>query len=210
VTFPSLELEAELLKKYSAVIGMDEVGRGSLAGPVAVAALVLTNEQLSGQPVLLQDSKLVRETRRAELAVQARAWGRYAIAMVDAQLIDEHGIISALGRAGQACLEQLSLGDSVVILDGNQNWLERKDTVARTKADRDCASVAAASIIAKVERDSLMIELAEKYPDYGFDSNKGYSSAQHIEALRRRGPCQIHRRSWLKKSLARACSSWPE
>ncbi len=200
--FPTLDLETELLNSHSAVVGMDEVGRGSLAGPVAVAAFVVTSRQLVGQPANLQDSKLIRENKRLDLANLTRQWGRYAVAMVDAQLIDEHGIIAALKRAGEECLEKLSLQDYALVLDGNQNWLERSDTIVRTKADRDCASVSAASIIAKVERDALMVQLAEVYPQYGFASNKGYSSAYHIEALKKHGPSEIHRKTWLSGILS--------
>ena len=202
VTFPTLELETELLKKFPVVIGMDEVGRGSLAGPVAVAAFAVTNEQLSGQPARLQDSKLVREKERSGLALEAKAWGRFAVSMVNAELIDQHGIIFALRTAGQQCLAQLSLSQYTVILDGNQNWLELENVRVKTKADRDCASVAAASIIAKVERDELMVNLSETYPHYGFESNKGYSSAFHIEALKKHGPSEIHRKTWLSGILS--------
>ena len=202
MTFPTLELETELLDKYQFVVGMDEVGRGSLAGPVAVAAFVLTLDKLNGQPQALQDSKLIRENKREKLAEETRAWGAHAIAMVDAHLIDQHGIIAALKKAGQECLANLDLQNFAVILDGNQNWLEMENATIRTKADRDCASVAAASILAKVERDALMVRLAERYPEYGFESNKGYSSDFHIEALRRHGPSDVHRKTWLSGILS--------
>ncbi len=202
MTFPTLELETELLKTHQAIIGIDEVGRGSLAGPIAVAAFVLTSERLGEQPANLKDSKLIREAKRAEVAGEVRSWGEYAVSFVDAEFIDRSGIIAALRRAGLECLEKLALENSAILLDGNQNWLELKNVTIRTKADRDCASVAAASVIAKVERDQLMIQMSEKYPQYGFESNKGYSSDFHIQALRSFGPCEIHRKTWLSEILS--------
>jgi ribonuclease HII len=202
VTFPTLDLEIELLKTHSAVIGIDEVGRGSLAGPIAVAAFVLTEDQIPNQPKSLQDSKLIRESKRSDVANLARAWGDYAVSLVEAEFIDQHGIIAALKRAGLDCLSRLDTTNSAIVLDGNQNWLELTDVRVRTKADRDCASVSAASILAKVERDALMVEMAKKYPDYGFESNKGYSSDFHIQALRTIGPSDIHRKTWLSNILS--------
>jgi ribonuclease HII len=202
VTFPTLELEIELLKTHSAVIGIDEVGRGSLAGPIAVAAFVLTQDQVINQPKSLQDSKLIRESKRQEVADQARAWGNYSISFVDAQFIDQHGIIAALKSAGLECLARLDTTNCAIVLDGNQNWLELPGVMVRTKADRDCASVAAASILAKVERDALMVDLAKKYPGFAFESNKGYSSDFHIQALRTLGPTDIHRKTWLSNILS--------
>ncbi len=202
MTFPTLELERELLKKHSAVIGIDEVGRGSLAGPIAVGAFVLTKEQLENQPESLQDSKLIRENKREAVAELALAWGRNSVGFVEADLIDEHGIVHALKTAGLISLSNLEIEDSVILLDGNQNWLEKQNVIIRTKADRDCASVAAASVIAKVSRDRRMTELAISYPQYGFESNKGYSSPSHIQALREFGPCEIHRKTWLTNILS--------
>jgi ribonuclease HII len=202
VTFPTLDFEAELLADYPAVIAIDEVGRGSLAGPVAVGAFLMTREQLAQVPQGLQDSKLIRESKRPELAQRVMTWGRSTVAFVSANEIDQHGIISCLKTAGLNCLEQLAVPEAIILLDGNQNWLEQSKVLTRVKADRDCAAVSAASIIAKVRRDSLMIELHEKYPLYDFASNKGYSSPGHIQALRTHGPSEIHRKTWLSKILS--------
>lgn len=202
MTFPSLELERELLKKHSVVIGIDEVGRGSLAGPIAVGAFVLSRNQLENQPIDLQDSKLIRENKREQVAEAARAWGRSAVGFVDADAIDQHGIVAALRSAGLIALSDLEAEDSIILLDGNQNWLEKKNVLIRTKADRDCASVAAASVIAKVSRDALMSNLSPRYPQYDFHSNKGYSSPSHIRAIREYGACEIHRKSWLSNILS--------
>lgn len=202
MTFPTLDFEAELLADYPAVIAIDEVGRGSLAGPVAVGAFLMTREQLAKVPQGLQDSKLIRESKRPELAQRVMTWGRSTVAFVNANEIDQHGIISCLKIAGLNCLEQLAVPEAIILLDGNQNWLEQSKVLTRVKADRDCAAVSAASIIAKVRRDSLMIELHEKYPLYDFASNKGYSSPGHIQALRTHGPSEIHRKTWLSKILS--------
>ena len=202
MSFPTLELEAQLLADFPAIIAMDEVGRGSLAGPVAVGAFVLTHEQLMAIPQGLQDSKLIRESKRPEIYDKVKLWGKSAVAFVSAQEIDQHGIISSLKTAGLSCLEQLALPDALILLDGNQNWLEQTRVKTKVKADRDCAAVSAASIIAKVSRDALMIELDQKYPEYDFASNKGYSSPSHIKALRTHGPSEIHRKTWLSKILS--------
>ena len=202
MSFPTLEFEAELLADHPAIIAIDEVGRGSLAGPVAVGAFVLTREQLMQVPEGLQDSKLIRESKRPEVAQRVRSWGKSAFAFVGAQEIDQHGIISCLKTAGLSCLEQLSVPDAIILLDGNQNWLEQSTVITKVKADRDCAAVSAASIIAKVSRDSMMIELNQIYPQYGFAANKGYSSPSHIQALRTHGPSEIHRKTWLSKILS--------
>jgi ribonuclease HII len=203
LTFPTLEFECKLLETHSVVIGIDEVGRGSLAGPLAVGAFVLTRELLEMQPSTLKDSKLIPEPNRASLAGEVRSWGRSAVEFVDAEIIDQHGIIHALRTAGLACLEKLNLTNPAILLDGNQNWLGLTSVTIRTKADRDCASVSAASIVAKVERDQLMTKLHEQYPEYDFASNKGYSSAIHIQALREHGPSPIHRKTWLTNILTK-------
>ena len=177
MSYPTLEFEAQLLADYPAIIAMDEVGRGSLAGPVAVGAFVLTLEQLVEIPQGLQDSKLIREPRRAEVSERVKQWGQHAVAFVSAQEIDQHGIISSLKTAGLSCLDKLAIPEALILLDGNQNWLEQTRVKTKVKADRDCAGVSAASVIAKVSRDALMIELDQKYPEYDFASNKSFDVA---------------------------------
>jgi ribonuclease HII len=136
--------------------------------------------------------------------------------MVSAAAIDERGIVDALATAGSQALERILQDQNlrqeiirdgaVILLDGSHNWLGPKssgiDVLVRTKADRDCVSVAAASVIAKVTRDNLMIELAQQVSGYGLDGHKGYASATHIEAVRRLGPSDQHRVTWLTKILA--------
>jgi ribonuclease HII len=202
VSFPTLDLEIQLLEKYSAIIAIDEVGRGSLAGPVAVGAFVLTKQQLENQPEGLQDSKLIKESRRQEMAERAKAWGESFVGFVGPDEIDSKGILKALQTAGNSCIEKLAVPNAIVLLDGNQNWLGLSNVITRVKADRDCASVSAASVIAKFSRDSLMIDLHQQYPEYDLASNKGYSSANHIMALKEHGPSEIHRKTWLGKILS--------
>ncbi|MFZ9743936.1 MAG: ribonuclease HII, partial [Aquiluna sp.] len=124
MSFPTLEFEKTLLEKHSAVIAIDEVGRGSIAGPVAVGAFILTKAQLTEIPAGLQDSKLVKENKRGELADRVRMWGKSSVSFVSAKEIDDHGIIRALQTAGKRCLEELVTENAVVLLDGNQNWLQ--------------------------------------------------------------------------------------
>ena len=204
MTFPSLDLERELLERFDAVIGIDEVGRGALAGPVGVGAFLLTRDMLRSLPASVRDSKLIAEKKRAEVAQAALAWGECGVGLCPVSTIEEKGISFALKTAGLDAIENLSAGNVVVLLDGSHNWLGEigLEVVVQTKADRDCGSVAAASVVAKVKRDALMTELAQDFPDYGWDSNKGYSSNAHIEAIRRLGPTKHHRTSWLEKILS--------
>ena len=204
MAFPSLDLERELLEKHDVVIGIDEVGRGALAGPVASGAFFLTAELLTGMPPELRDSKLVAEPKRAALAHEVANWGEARVGLSGAEFVDQRGIMAALKAAVADTLNDLRFSNPVILLDGSHNFLADLglEVVMRTKADRDCGSVAAAAISAKVARDSLMIELAKIYPGYGFEENKGYASAKHVEAIQSVGPCPEHRKSWLTKILA--------
>ena len=220
-TYPSLSLENELWASGSRfVIGMDEVGRGAIAGPVAVGVAVLDKNDPKAAmawPEKLCDSKLISEKVRNEIVAPVSDWVlNSAVGMVSAADIDASGIVAALASAGASALEQIFADaafrqevmrdGAVIILDGSHNWIGPKasglNVVVRTKADRDCVSVAAASVIAKVARDNLMIDLANKVPGYGLEGHKGYASATHIEAVRSLGPSREHRVTWLTKILA--------
>ena len=205
MTYPTLDFERSLLQECSAIIGIDEVGRGALAGPVGVGAFLLTPDLLDSQPETVRDSKLIAEAKRAAVAGEVKAWGRGSVGLAAVSVIEAEGINSALRHAALDALDKLKVKDAVVLLDGSHNWLEDVGmrVLVKTKADRDCGSVAAASIVAKVERDAIMTELAEDFPQYGWDSNKGYSSNSHIEAIQRFGPTQHHRTSWLEKILSK-------
>ncbi|MDP5025943.1 MAG: ribonuclease HII [Aquiluna sp.] len=204
MAFPSLDLERELLLTHDVVIGIDEVGRGALAGPVASGAFFLTADLLGGMPGDLKDSKLVPEGKRAGLAHEVANWGEARVGLCAAEYIDQRGIMAALKAAVIQTLQVVNYANPVILLDGSHNFLADLDiqVVMRTKADRDCGSVAAAAISAKVARDALMVELAKIYPGYGFEENKGYSSQRHIEAIQSSGPSPEHRKSWLTKILA--------
>ncbi len=211
VVDPTLETELSILATgANCVIGCDEVGRGALAGPVAVGLAVI-NASVAPIPAGLRDSKLLSERRREALAPLAVAWALHsAVGLASPQEIDSLGIIASLGLAGKRALAQLHLAGvdiqgSFVLLDGNDDWLNKAlntpiKVITRVKGDRDCGSVAAASVIAKVYRDRLMIEADAAMPGYGWASNKGYGSAGHLSAIASRGASELHRKSWLKIS----------
>jgi ribonuclease HII len=205
--FPNQAVEQALLGQHSLVIGLDEVGRGALAGSVSVGACAIDSTRLGNAPVGVQDSKLVAEPKRADLASAVRDWGIVAVGHASVFEIEQFGISRALRLAGERAVAALrvDLSDAVVLLDGSSNWMGAEATVpviTQVKADRDCTVVAAASLAAKVERDQMLIELAASDDRYGWQRNKGYSSAEHILALKNYGPTEHHRLSWLGKILA--------
>jgi ribonuclease HII len=217
---PSLSLESSFFETGTRfVIGIDEVGRGSIAGPVAVGVALIDNQrELQNWPVKLKDSKLLSEKTREEIFPLVSSWvSGWAVGMASVQEIETKGIVESLSLAGFRALEQmirdpalkeaLSRDGVQIILDGSHNWLGPKamglPVVAKTKADRDCVSVACASVLAKVIRDRHMVEIHEEHPAFGLASNKGYASESHIQALREQGPSPVHRLSWLTKILAR-------
>jgi ribonuclease HII len=165
----------------------------------------------------LADSKLLSQKEREALVEPIRNWVTdCAVGMVEASEIDSAGIIAALAKSAGRGLAALLSDPAVryaiardgatIILDGSHNWLGAEAgglaVVAQEKADRDCALVAAASVVAKVERDQLMARLAAEHPGYLLEGHKGYASAAHIEAVRRLGPSSVHRVTWLTKILA--------
>lgn len=206
---PTLEYEAALhARGHRYVIGCDEVGRGAIAGPVAVG-LAVVDAGVGAHPPGLRDSKMLAEKRREELAPLAAGWALFtAVGLASAEEVDRVGIIAALGLAGKRALVRLhelgaSVRESVILLDGSHDWLTPAlasplPVLTRIKADAMCASVAAASVVAKVHRDRLMIEADAATPGYGWSGNKGYGSAAHFEAIARLGATDLHRRTWLK------------
>lgn len=205
---PRLTLERRLLHDYPVVIACDEVGRGALAGPVAVGAAVLDPRRSRSRiPQGLRDSKLVPETRRADVAARAASWvSASAVGWASAREIDEVGIMRALGLAALRALGDLRAHavvpeQAVVLLDGNYDYISPSGGTGLAvrpvvKADRDCASAAAASVIAKVARDALMATLHDDLPVYDWARNKGYASAGHRAAIRAHGLSAHHRASW--------------
>lgn len=200
--------------------GVDEVGRGALGGPVSVGVVVV-DARVPTAPTGLRDSKLLTPQARTALVPRLRRWARaWAVGHASAAEIDAVGILCALRLAGERALEALPVMPRLVLLDGSYDWLTRP-TVAPSlfddepvsleaplavttmvKADLRCASVAAASVLAKTTRDAMMVELAQDHPSYGWADNKGYATAEHLDALRAVGPCMQHRRSWNVRALA--------
>lgn len=196
--------------------GVDEVGRGALAGPVSVGIAVVDVERqkpLAG----VRDSKLLSPAERERLDPLVRRWSvASAVGHASAQEIDSLGIIAALRLAGtRAWRDILASGTTpdLVLLDGSHNWLSPSEQLSlfgepvleaacdapvhtKIKADMQCLSVAAASVIAKVERDRMMRDLHAEYPDFGWDLNKGYATTLHRNVLRVAGPTPYHRVSW--------------
>ncbi len=249
---PSLRHERALLREgHRWVAGMDEVGRGALAGPVSVG-VVLVDLATRSAPTGLRDSKLLTPAARTALVPRLRRWApQWAVGHAEPEEIDRLGIIGGLRLAGRRALAQVT-APSLVLLDGSHDWLSAPQptlfdvwaadlratdlageqdasasdelvsvplgprgvgfgepgeagdpglpdpTVVRTmvKADRRCASVAAASVLAKTTRDALMVRRAVDHPGYGWEINKGYSAPSHVQAIASAGACPQHRLSW--------------
>ncbi|WP_309713092.1 ribonuclease HII [Pseudolysinimonas sp.] len=207
---PTLRHERILLREGARlVIGMDEVGRGALAGPVAVG-LSIVDVDTRTAPEGLKDSKLLAEAKREELQPKVARWARHAaVGLASNERIEQIGIIAALGLAARRAIdaireEGVDLTGAVVLLDGSHDWLTPAINGAipvtmKVKADRTCAAVAAASVLAKVHRDRLMIDSDAVHPGYLWTSNKGYASAEHYAGIERVGASPLHRWSWLKQ-----------
>ena len=216
---PTLEHEQALWADASLVIGMDEVGRGALAGPVSVGALALRHD-CGDWPEHLRDSKTMTPLRRAATAPLVREWGASAVGHASNEEIDRLGIQVALGLAGRRALlalhaAGLDVASAAILLDGIHDWLApalRRPirTTLRAKADRDCASVSGAALVAKVERDGRMVEADAVHPGYSWASNKGYGSATHLAAIAELGPSLLHRRTWLHSIVQPAAEAEPE
>ena len=213
---PSLRVERALQRAgHRLLSGMDEVGRGALAGPVSVGGVVI-DDVCRSAPVGVKDSKLLSHQMRERMVPKIQKWATaYAVGHASPEEIDKYGIMVALRLAGTRALTALPVIPDLVILDGNHDWLTDPERVGllglidcgvalapcipvRTmvKADLFCSSVAAASVLAKVERDALMVALAAEVPGYAWELNKGYSAPEHVAALKCRGPSVHHRRSW--------------
>ncbi|MFJ7749094.1 ribonuclease HII [Arthrobacter sp. NPDC097144] len=201
---------------HRVLAGCDEVGRGALAGPVSVGLVAVdlaTVRSLKG----VRDSKLLSEKDREMLVPQIKKWARsWGVGHASAAEIDLHGIMGALRLAGTRAWDQIraDLTPDVVLLDGNYNWLSparqaslfdlpgnddggcQAPVHTKIKADMTCLSVAAASVLAKVERDTMMVDYAMTHPQYGWEVNKGYATVSHRLAIDEHGPTPLHRMSW--------------
>jgi ribonuclease HII len=176
------------------IAGVDEAGRGPLAGPVYAAAVILD----PARPIVgLRDSKTLSAGQRERLAVEIRASAlAWAVASAGVDEIDALNILQATLVAMRRAVDALAPAPMQALIDGNR--LPRLGCPARAivKGDRDVAAISAASILAKTARDTLLIELHALYPLYGFDHNKGYGTPEHLTALERHGPCPVHRRTF--------------
>lgn len=181
----------------SILCGVDEAGRGPLAGPVCAAAVILPrNFIIDG----LDDSKKLSEKKREELfeVITENALS-YGIAFASVEEIEENNILNATFMAMNRAIEKLTVIPELALIDGNRDKGIAVSSRCIVKGDARCADIAAASVLAKVTRDRYMYEMAEKYPHYAFDKHKGYGTKLHYEALREYGPSPIHRMSFLRK-----------
>lgn len=212
---PSLRTERVLQREgYRVLAGMDEVGRGALAGPVSVGVVVI-DEGCRSAPTGVKDSKLLTPAAREKMVPRIQRWCvAYGVGHAAPAEIDEVGIMGGLRLAGRRALALLGVVPDLIILDGNHDWLTEPEQVGllafadgqdgpstppvRTmvKADLRCSSVAAASVLAKVARDRIVVQRSADFPMYRWDDNKGYSAPEHFAALRMHGASAYHRRSW--------------
>jgi ribonuclease HII len=193
------DFEYEKLYKaqgYEFVCGIDEAGRGPLSGPVVAAACILPLDLIIPE---LNDSKKITEKKREKLFdVIKESAISYGIGMASPAEIDELNILNATMLAMHRALEALEVKADLALIDGNVARGFSIPTKTIIKGDSISASISAASILAKVTRDRICLEDAEKYPEYNFAKHKGYSTKEHMDAVRKYGPCEIHRKSFLK------------
>ena len=192
--------EKDLLSKgYKIICGVDEAGRGPLAGPVFAAAVILPPDlTIDG----IDDSKKLSEKKRVVLFEEIKKSAiAYNIAFSTEKEIDEINILNATLLAMKRAVAGLSLQPDIALIDGNKSPNLSMTTQTIIKGDSLSASIAAASILAKVARDNLMKSLSKKYPQYAFEKHKGYGTKLHIESIKKYGPCEIHRKSFLKNFI---------
>ena len=193
-------LESELYDLgYRNVCGVDEAGRGPLAGPVVAAACILPIDcVIEG----LNDSKKLSEKKREAIfeVIKEKALA-YSVCMVDAKTIDEINILQATFKAMREAVEGLSIKADIALIDGNQKPGLSIEERTLVKGDAKSISIAAASILAKVTRDRYCLEMDKKYPEYAFAQHKGYGTKLHYEKIAEHGICEEHRRTFLKKLL---------
>ena len=192
------KLENEIYDSgVSPVCGVDEAGRGPLAGPVCAAAVILPRGlEIEG----LNDSKKLTEKKREKLfdIICAEAIS-YGIAFASVEEIEEINILNAAMLAMNRAIDKLGVKPALALIDGSCDRAITAPSLCVIKGDATCADIAAASILAKVTRDRYMLEMAERYPEYHFEKHKGYGTKLHYEALREYGPCEIHRPGFLRK-----------
>lgn len=192
-----LKFEKEELEKgYSLIAGMDEVGRGPLAGPVCTACIIMPLDDIIEG---VDDSKKLSEKKREELAEKIKEKAiAYSVQMVDEQTIDKINILEATKLCMKKSIETMDIRPGIVLVDAINKLDTDVEIRGIIKGDALSYNIGCASILAKVTRDKLMCELDKEYPEYGFAKHKGYGTKAHIEAIKKYGPCIYHRLSFLK------------
>lgn len=183
------------------IAGVDEAGRGPLAGPVVAAAVIFNNKTyIEG----VNDSKKIGEGKREFLAAKIKEEAMsYSYGIIYQNVIDKINILQATLKAMKSAVEKLHISPDLIIIDGNKTFNSSKKTICVIKGDGKSFSIGAASILAKVKRDQIMKELSITYPEYRWNKNKGYGTKEHIEALLKFGPTEYHRETFIKKIFNR-------
>ena len=198
VKIPTFDEEERLITQgYRLIAGIDEVGRGPLAGPVVAAAIILPLDRKPSWLTLVRDSKQLTPSQRETIfGYMVESEVAYGVGVVSHDVIDERGIAPATRLAMRHAIEQLSTRPDYLLIDYLQLPGVRIPQKGVVDGDSICVSIAAASIVAKVTRDRLMVELDGRYPGYGLAQHKGYGTREHLEALQKLGPCPIHRKTF--------------
>ncbi len=192
---PHTKIEKSFISKgYNLIAGVDEVGRGSWAGPLVTAAVILPKDK---RLYKIRDSKLLTPEKREDYFKKIyKIAESIGIGQVTEEEIDELGLSYAIKLSGERVLENLHIKPDYVLLDGNWNYIKEIECETIIGGDNISLSIACASIVAKVTRDRLLINYHSKYPHYDFKNNKGYPAPKHKDALNKLGPCEIHRKSY--------------
>ncbi len=193
---PDFKIE---ISKQRPVIGVDEAGRGPLAGPVVAAAIVLDDSAIT---LGINDSKKLSEKKRQEIYRKLISNYQYSVSVIEPDEIDELNILQATMKAMRECLGAFKMDEFSVLIDGNKSPISNDNNIeCIVGGDAKSISIAAASIIAKVERDAIMSRLSMEFPMYGWAKNKGYGTKDHIENIRIHGICKYHRKSFTKNFI---------
>ncbi len=198
VQIPTFDEEERLIAQgYRLIAGIDEVGRGPLAGPVVAAAVILPLEERPSWLSLVRDSKQLAPSQRESIFDRMMESGiAFGVGVVSHEVIDERGIAPATRLAMRHAIEKLSTRPDYLLIDYMRLPGVRIPQKGVVEGDSICVSIAAASIVAKVARDRMMVELDGQYPGYGLAQHKGYGTPEHMEALQKLGPCPIHRKTF--------------